>query len=64
MKRRYVQCCRCELKMYEGQEYDVYLGNVYCKEHGDEFLKNEIAEHFEQYRDQFIEIVGGFELEV
>ena len=53
-----IYCSVCGSKIKPNGRYTVINGDVYCQEHADEWIKDELQEKFEKYRDQIMEIIG------
>jgi Mor family transcriptional regulator len=51
-------CYRCDHEFAQGEEYYLIIGESYCRECRDEWIKDEFAENFEQYAEQVAEIMG------
>ena len=63
MRKRTVNCCRCDYNICSGEKYYVILGEIYCDEHGEEWIKDEIEENFDRYKDDLAELVGAIVVE-
>jgi hypothetical protein len=51
-------CTRCDHKIKRGERYYSILGERYCKECRDEWIKDEFEENFEMYAEQASHIMG------
>ena len=53
-----LKCCRCDAEIRPGDQYSVILGEIYCKDHEEEYLKDELEARFDELREQLEEMVG------
>ena len=50
--------CFCGHRLEQFERHTVINGEIYCQEHADEWVKDELQENFEKYRDQLMEMMG------
>lgn len=56
--KRPIVCSQCGHKILPGERYYVILGEIYCDEHGEEWIQDEITENFNRYKDDLAELTG------
>lgn len=61
---RRLTCSQCDCVLHPGERYYVILGDIYCSEHGEEWIQDEIAERFNRYKDELAELTGVIAAEV
>ena len=60
---KHLKCSQCDYVIRQGESYCVILGDVFCDEHADEWMKDELIENFSKYRDDIAEILNIHVLE-
>lgn len=58
--RKWPVCAQCGDEIRSGSKYYVFLSDTYCQECGEEWMKDELAERFDDLKDELTELLGGY----
>lgn len=55
-----LHCSQCGDEIRRDSKYYVFLGDTYCQECGEEWLKDELTDRFDEVKDELAERLGGY----